>query len=85
MGQTEKIAISLSREVLSGIEKLRKETGESRSAIVRRGIQKLLQEKESAARIQSYLEGYRRQPETGAEIEAATLAATELLAREPWE
>ena len=85
MPQTEKVAISLSKDVLSKIEELRRETGESRSALIQRAMQKMLKEREKAGRIRSYVEGYRRQPETKAEIEAAELSASELLAREPWE
>lgn len=85
MPQTEKVAISLSREVLHQIEELRKETGESRSALIQRAMKKLLKERERSVRVRSYVEGYRRQPETKEEIAAAEFSASELLAREPWE
>lgn len=85
MPQVEKITISISREILHKIEEMRKETGESRSALIQRAMQKLLKEREKAGRVRRYVEGYRLQPETKEEIEAAELSASELLAREPWE
>jgi len=85
MPQTEKIAISLSKDVLNKIEELRRETGESRSALIQRAMKKLLKERERSIRVKSYVEGYRRRPETKEEINAAELSASELLAREPWE
>ena len=85
MPQTEKVAISLSKDVLKQIEELRKETGESRSALIQRAMKKMLKEQERSVRVRSYVEGYRRQPETKEEVDAAELSASELLAREPWE
>lgn len=84
MAETEKVAISLTKSLRRQIEELRRETGESRSGFIRRAVQRLLDDRARAERISQYIEGYRSQPETDEEVEAAQLAATELLAGEPW-
>lgn len=84
MAETERIAISLSKALLREIEELRRETRETRSGIIRRAVERMLEEREKAQGLAAYVEGYRRQPETQDEVDAAEAAATELLAREPW-
>jgi metal-responsive CopG/Arc/MetJ family transcriptional regulator len=85
MSVSKKIAISLPEEVLSAMEKVRRRTGESRSAFIRRALEQALAERKERAQISRYLEGYRRHPETRKEVKAAEAAATALLAEEPWE
>ena len=82
---TTKIAISLPNELLRKVERLRKQTGESRSAVFRRAVELVFDEQQRAARVAAYVEGYRKHPETADEVEAAEAAAMELLAEEPWE
>ncbi len=83
MARSSKLAISLPRTLLAAVEKLRRETGESRSAFFQRAARHLLQDRERKARIDRYLEGYRKRPESHAEVSAAEAAATRLLAEEP--
>ncbi len=80
----EKIAISLPRETLGRIERLRKKNGLSRSALIRQAIERFFREQDEAARILRYQEAYRKYPETPEEISAAESAATESLSKEPW-
>jgi metal-responsive CopG/Arc/MetJ family transcriptional regulator len=84
-GRSEKIAISLPASFLRRIEELRRQTGETRSAMVRRLIEERLRQQERGARVREYEDGYRKQPETAGEIAAAEAAASALLAEEPWE
>lgn len=72
----EKIAISLDPEVLAGAERLRKQTGESRSALIARALRQLLREAETQRRRSEYVAAYRRVPETSREV-----ALTRKLAR----
>ena len=85
MSETKKVAISLPGELMRKIEKLRKSTGESRSAFISRAIRQALKDREQEILIARYVEGYRKFPETKEEIELAEAAAARLLAEEPWE
>jgi metal-responsive CopG/Arc/MetJ family transcriptional regulator len=85
MLKTEKIAISLPGELIRKVERIRKATGETRSAFIRRAIELALDELEQRALIARYQEGYEKHPETAAEIAAAEAAAVELLSGKPWE
>lgn len=84
MPRTAKVAISLPSDVLTELERLRSETGESRSALVQRAIRQLIRDRRREERISRYIEGYRQRPESPAEIEAAERAAIDLFASEPW-
>ena len=84
MPKAEKIAISLPGELIRRVERIRKSTGETRSAFIRRAIELALEEREQRALIARYQEGYKKHPETAAEIAAAEAAAVELLSGEPW-
>ena len=85
MRSTERIAISLPHELLRSIERLRLETGETRSALVQRALRDVVAAKKRAEDIRRYVEGYAAAPETGEEIAAAETSAARLLAEEPWE
>jgi len=80
-----KVAVSLSPDVLAAAERLRKQTGESRSAVFERALNGLLAAVQRSERTGRYLEGYRRYPERGGEVKAALAAALEALAAEPWD
>ena len=82
---TEKIAISLPSQMVKRMEKERKRTGETRSALVRRAIALLFAEKEREQRNRAYMAGYRAMPETEQEIRAAEAAAADPLTWDPWE
>ena len=85
MSMTEKLAISLPRELLAMVERIRRKTGENRSALVQRALRELVRSEERIARARRYTEGYRVAPETRSEVRAAEASATALLAGEPWE
>jgi len=80
-----KIAISLPASLAGKIERERKRTGETRSALVRRAVERWFAEREERARIAAYVEGYRTHPESEEEIAAAEAGAVSLLGGEPWE
>ena len=80
-----KVAVSLPRSLYQEIERRRRETGLSRSAIVRKALEESIARRHRAALVERYVEGYRKMPETAAEVEAAQNAAADVLAQVPWE
>ena len=82
---TAKIAVSLDAELLQRIERVRAESGESRSAIVSRALRRLTREEEHAQRVREYVQAYRDKPEKAAEIRAARASAKRALAALPWD
>src|SRR5881394_4193191 len=78
-----KVAVSVSPDVLAAAERLRKHTGESRSAVFERALHGLLASVQRRARARRYVAGYRTHPERRAEVKAALAAALEALAAEP--
>lgn len=85
MAKHEKIAISIDNDVLRSAERLRRETGESRSAVFERALVAYLEGRRRVEEVGRYLDGYRRAPERRAEISAALATAMATLAGEPWE
>ncbi len=85
MGGTQKIAISLPKELLREAERARKESGESRSAFIQRAVRVFLARRREQDAIRRYVAGYQNFPETAEEVEGAERAAQEILAQEPWE
>jgi metal-responsive CopG/Arc/MetJ family transcriptional regulator len=79
-----KIAISLEPQLLAHAERLRRVTGESRSAIVARSLRTLLAEEQHAYDVARYVAAYRELPESGAEVRAARAAAKRTLSMLPW-
>jgi metal-responsive CopG/Arc/MetJ family transcriptional regulator len=82
---SEKLAISLPSSLLAQVEKFRKTSGESRSSFIQRAIRLLLASHARKTKIDQYVAGYSKSPETADEVKAAEAAATYLLAQEPWE
>lgn len=80
-----KIAISLDPAVLSRAEKLRKATGESRSALINRALRALVEQEAQEVRVEQYVDAYRRHPETKAEVASAQALAHASLAGVEWE
>ena len=80
----QKTALSLPRDVYDRLEALRCLTGDTRSGIIRRAIEELFESLRRSEKTRRYVEGYKKFPETRAEIRAAA-AAAKLLAEEPWE
>jgi len=85
MGQTRKLSITLPGEVVDDVERLKRESKETRSAVILRVLRAFFRRRGEETRIREYVEGYRKHPESAAEIKVAEAAATELLAQEPWE
>lgn len=85
MTKRRKVAISISAEALAAAERLRKHTGESRSAVFERALHGLAAEARRAERSRRYVDGYRRRPEGRHEVTAALRAAMTALATERWD
>ena len=81
----EKIAISVDPQLLQAVEALRQRTAESRSAVFARAARMLLRAEEQRRRVQSYVEGYRRQPESEAELDEAEALAHLSLQSAEWD
>ncbi|MBI2390792.1 MAG: ribbon-helix-helix protein, CopG family [Deltaproteobacteria bacterium] len=81
----EKVAISLDPELLARAERLRKTTGESRSALVGRALRELLRAEERERQAAEYVEAYRRVPETSADVAQSRRLARRSLAAVPWD
>ena len=79
-----KVAVSVSPDVLAAAERLRKHTGESRSAVFERALHGLLATVQRSERARRYVAGYRAHPERRGEVKAALATALEALAAEPW-
>ncbi len=79
-----KIAVSLPRALLDEIEKMRRATGLSRSAVVRMALEESMSRQHRAALVERYVQGYRRCPETAAEVAVAQSASSDVF-KEPWE
>jgi metal-responsive CopG/Arc/MetJ family transcriptional regulator len=84
MRTASKVAISLPPELHKALEHVRKKTGRSRSALVQEALRLWLQAQQQAARIRQYEAGYRKRPESEAEVRAAEAAAVRLLASQEW-
>ncbi len=85
MPKIAKIAISLPEEVLASVERERRNSGESRSQFFRRAVEALLRRQQEQEMSEQYIRAYQQIPETEEEIEAARHAASDILAKEPWE
>ncbi len=81
----EKIAISLDPALLEQAEKLRKTTGESRSALIGRALRALLRSEARARRIAEYVASYRRKPESAREVTIARRLAARALSAVEWD
>jgi metal-responsive CopG/Arc/MetJ family transcriptional regulator len=77
MLKTAKIAISLPKEDLLSIERIRKELGLQRSAAIGMAIRFWLAGREKEKQVKQYEDGYRNKPESIAELDAMERAAAE--------
>ena len=80
-----KITISVSAEIAAAAERLKRKTGESRSAVFERGVAALLSAEHQAERSRQYVAGYRRTPERRRDLAVALSTAVTSLAGEPWD
>ena len=80
-----KVAISIDRTLLARAERLRSETGESRSALLSRAVRQLLRDETRARDVERYVEAYRRVPESRVERQVAGKLARRSFASLPWD
>lgn len=80
-----KLAISISPELLSDVERVQRATGETRSAVFARAVRLLVEADRRRAQIAEYVEAHRRHPETAAEIRAARTVARRTIAHLAWD
>lgn len=85
MGTVDKVTISVDRELLRRVEALRKNTGESRSALVSRALSRLIEEQEQRDRIAEYIKTYQEHPEEQVDVDRARSLAKASLANLPWD
>ena len=79
-----KIAISLPTEDLKRIEKIRKELGAQRSALIDTAIRFWLDNRDKDKMIEQYEAGYRHYPEPIDEIKALEELSANAFAEEGW-
>ncbi len=84
MVKTEKVAVTIDREVLGAAERLRQKTGESRSALVNRALRLLVSDDARRAQVAQYVQGYREHPETDDDVAVARELAAASLKALPW-
>jgi hypothetical protein len=84
-GGVVKIAVSLPRSLYLVVEKERRASGLSRSAIVQRALAESVARRARAKLVERYVERYRKNPETPAEVAAAMGTAGAVLEQEPWD
>ncbi len=75
MPKRRKVAISFPTVLLEEVERRRKRTGETRSAVFERALDAYLAAERHIVASRQYVAGYRRVPETRAEVKAALVAA----------
>ena len=82
MQKTAKIAISLPKEDLDKIEKLRKRLGSERSAIIDKAIRFWFNYLEQEELVKRYEQGYKKKPESIQEIKAMEKLSADAFAEE---
>ncbi len=88
MSRRRKVAISVPAVLLDEVERRRKQTGETRSAVFERALEAYLAAERHVEASRQYVAGYRRVPETRAEVQAALVTAmaglTASISNETW-
>lgn len=79
-----KVAVSIPGTLYQAVERARKASGKSRSAVIQDALRHWLDCQRQAALVREYEAGYRRKPEGRREIKAAEAAAVRLLSTEDW-
>jgi metal-responsive CopG/Arc/MetJ family transcriptional regulator len=85
MPRKAKVAFSLDTQLLAQLERIRQGTGESRSAVIGRALERLTSQSAHQNEVERYVAAYREQPESRSEIGSARRRARRTLARLPWE
>lgn len=81
---TIKVAVSIPSWLYQAVERVRKASGQSGSAVIQDALRHWLDSRTQAALVREYQAGYRQQPEGRRELKAAEAAAVRLLATEDW-
>ncbi len=88
MSKRRKVAISVPAVLLDEVERQREQTGETRSAVFERALEAYLAAERHVEASRQYVAGYRRVPETRAEVRAALVTAmaglTASISNETW-
>ena len=79
-----KVAVSIPAELYRAVERVRRASGKSRSALMQDALRYWLTHQAHAEMVREYEAGYRRRPEGRREIKAAEAAAVRLLSTEDW-
>jgi metal-responsive CopG/Arc/MetJ family transcriptional regulator len=79
-----KVAVSIPSGLYRAVERVRKVSGQSRSAVIQDALRHWLDAQTQAVLVREYQAGYRRNPEGRREIKAAQAAAVRLLSSEDW-
>jgi hypothetical protein len=80
-----KVAVTVAADVLAEAERERKRTGESRSAVFERALTSFFAGRRAVEDARRYVDGYRRAPESAAEVRVVTAAAMTAFVSEPWD
>lgn len=80
-----KVAITLDAELLRRAERLRRTTGESRSALLNRALRELLRADSHRDRVEEYVRAYQAQPESTDEVRTTRALATRTLGHVAWD
>ena len=80
-----KVAVTISNDLLADVERMRKRSGESRSAVFERALAAYLAAGDRAASARRYVAGYRRRPERPVEVREALATALGALSTEEWD
>lgn len=82
---TEQIAVRLPTDLLAGLDDLvARGVYSSRAAAVRAGVQAITEIDRRRATDDAIVDGYRRIPPTGPELDAAIASLRDAIAEEPW-
>ena len=79
-----KVAVSIPGALYQAVERIRRASGKTRSAVIQDALRHWLECQAQAALVREYEAGYRRKPEGRREIKAAEAAAVRLLSTEEW-
>ena len=83
-GKTAKIAVSLPRETLDQVEKIRLQLGLARSAAVDQALKLWVREREESELEERYVKGYAKKPERVSEVEPFFRAGLSSFTPEDW-
>ncbi len=79
-----KVAVSIPEPLYQALERARRRSGKSRSAVMQEALRDWLRRGAQAELVREYEEGYRARPEDEGEAESALATATALLGDEEW-